>query len=104
MPHPAAIDVLVVLRRAIGTGNDFSFNFLRSGGAGNPFLQLMADEKVLEIIRVMIGDWLRLDHAYGIQMENDASGRGWGGQPGLHGGPRTDQGCVPPAASAPPQR
>ena len=91
-------------RRAIGTGNDFSFNFLRSGGAGNPFLELMADEKVLEIIRVMIGDWLRLDHAYGIQMENDASGRGWGGQPGLHGGPRTDQGCVLPAASAPAQR
>jgi hypothetical protein len=35
---------------------------------------------------------LTLDHAYGIQMENDASGNGWGGRPGLHGGARTDQG------------
>jgi hypothetical protein len=29
--------------------------------------------QVLAIIRVMIGDWLRLDHAYGIQMANAAS-------------------------------
>ena len=49
--------------RAIGTGNDFSFSFLQSGGVGNPFIQFMACDKLLQIIRVMCGDWLRLDHS-----------------------------------------
>ena len=45
----------------------FGFPFLSLGGAGNPFMELMADPKVLEILRVMCGDWLRLDHAYGSE-------------------------------------
>ena len=30
---------------------------------GNPFLELMASDKLLQVIRIMCGDWLRLDHA-----------------------------------------
>ena len=66
-----------------------------NGGFGFPvpwaadpvFLETMAGEAVLSVARVMCGDWLRLDHAYGIQM-NDR----WDGKANLHGGARTDQG------------
>ena len=51
------------------------------------FLELMADTRVLDVIRVMCGDWLRLDHAYGIEMDSS-----WAGRENLHGGARTDQG------------
>ena len=66
-----------------------------NGGFGFPvpwaadpiFLETMAGEAVLSVARVMCGDWLRLDHAYGIQMNNE-----WDGNANLHGGARTDQG------------
>lgn len=61
-----------------------SFSFLQLDAC---FLELMAHPRTLQIMRVMIGDWLRLDHAYGLQM-NQAMVI----QENLHGGPRADQG------------
>ena len=55
------------------------------------FLDLMAHPRTLAIIRTMIGDWLHLDHAYGLQMDTLSVERGHT-RPNLHGGPRTDQG------------
>jgi hypothetical protein len=51
------------------------------------FMELMAHPRTLDIIRTMIGDWLRLDHAYGLQMI-----RRMEIHENLHGGPRQDQG------------
>ena len=65
-----------------------NFHFLT---LGSMFLDLMAHPRTLEIIRKMIGDWLRLDHAYGLQMDTLTVERG-DTRPNLHGGPRTDQG------------
>ena len=55
------------------------------------FLDLMAHPRTLGIIRTMIGDWLRLDHAYGLQMDTLSVERGHT-RPNLHGGPRHDNG------------
>jgi len=55
------------------------------------FLELMAEPRTLNILRTMIGDWLRLDHAYGMQMDTLTMERGHA-QPNLHGGPRKDHG------------
>lgn len=55
------------------------------------FMNLMAHPRVLHIIRHMIGDWLRLDHTYGLQMDKTTVERGQT-RPNLHGGPRTDHG------------
>ena len=52
------------------------------------FMELMSWPKTMEIMREMIGEWFRLDHAYGIQMTQKTSDVG----DNLHGGPRTDQG------------
>jgi hypothetical protein len=46
------------------TGGKFSFLPLSSC-----FLELMAHPKTLEILRVMLGDWFRFDHAIGIEMD-----------------------------------
>ena len=35
------------------------------------FMEVMALPLTLRIMRVIIGDWMRLDHAYGIQMTSD---------------------------------
>lgn len=51
------------------------------------FMDLMAHPRLLQIMRVMIGDWLRLDHTYGLQMTRDMEVH-----ENLHGGPRTDNG------------
>jgi ectoine hydroxylase-related dioxygenase (phytanoyl-CoA dioxygenase family) len=51
------------------------------------FMELMAYPKTLNVIRAMIGDWLRLDHSYGLQMV-----KGMEVRENLHGGPRQDQG------------
>ena len=51
----------------------------------------MAHPPTLAIIRTMIGDWLRLDHAYGMQMDTRSVERGHV-RPNLHGGPRHDNG------------
>jgi hypothetical protein len=67
-------------------GGEFphSFSFLEL----NPcFMDLMAHPRTLSIIRVMIGDWLRFDHAYGLQMTKATEIR-----ENLHGGPRADHG------------
>ena len=51
------------------------------------FLELMAHPRTLSIMRTIIGDWLRLDHAYAIKLTQDTQVR-----ENLHGGPRADQG------------
>lgn len=51
------------------------------------FMELMAHPRTLDIMRTMIGDWLRLDHAYGIEMNSAMDAR-----ENLHGGPRQDNG------------
>jgi ectoine hydroxylase-related dioxygenase (phytanoyl-CoA dioxygenase family) len=50
-------------------------------------MELMAYPKTLRVLRTMIGEWMRLDHAYGLQMTADMSVH-----ENLHGGPRQDQG------------
>ena len=64
--------------------NPSRFSFL---GLDTIFMELLAHPRTLNIIRVLCGDWLRLDHAYGIQMTAESQTR-----ENLHGGPRADQG------------
>lgn len=66
------------------TANGFHFSFMHLDPC---FLDLMAHPRTLQIIRVMVGDWLRLDHAYGLQLRRTTEVR-----ENLHGGPRADQG------------
>lgn len=66
----------------------FSFSFLELDPC---FMDLMAHPRTLGIMRRMIGDWLRLDHAYGLQMDTTTVEREKA-RPNLHGGPRTDNG------------
>lgn len=47
------------------------------------FFELMAKPKTLSILRYLLGDWLRFDHAFGIQVQS-----GQKVPQGLHGGPR----------------
>ena len=68
--------------------NDASFSFLDLDPC---FMDLMAHPRTLHIIRHMIGDWLRLDHTYGLQMTKSTVDEGKM-RPNLHGGPRTDHG------------
>src|SRR6267378_4589887 len=50
------------------------------------FMDLMARPQVLEILRVLLGDWLRFDHAFGLQMTQTSSIK-----ENLHAGPVQDQ-------------
>jgi ectoine hydroxylase-related dioxygenase (phytanoyl-CoA dioxygenase family) len=50
-------------------------------------MNLMAHPKTLDVMRSIIGDWMRLDHTYGLQMTNGSEVR-----ENLHGGLRADQG------------
>jgi hypothetical protein len=68
-----------------GAENSFHFPFMDMDP--ECFLGLMAHPRTLQIIRVMVGDWLRLDHAYAIQMTRETEAK-----ENLHGGPRADQG------------
>ena len=61
-----------------------SFQFLKLDPM---FMDLMAHPRTLKVMRTIIGDWLRLDHSYGLQMTNETEVR-----ENLHGGLRTDQG------------
>jgi ectoine hydroxylase-related dioxygenase (phytanoyl-CoA dioxygenase family) len=72
-----------------GQGDRFGFGSLatQQPEESRLFTELMADERGLAALRVMVGDWCRCDHAYGIQMSSD-----WSGRENLHGGARTDQG------------
>ena len=65
------------------------FGFLPGDGTDSDtcFLELMAHPRTLQIIRVLLGDWLRLDHAYAIQMTEDTDAN-----ENLHGGLRENQG------------
>ena len=65
-----------------------SFSFMEIDSI---FLELMAYPRTLSIIRHMIGDWLRLDHSYGLQMDKHSVEEGKT-RPNLHGGPRADNG------------
>lgn len=73
-----------ILDQHIKPDNDFGFDFLTKDRC---FIELMAHPRLLDILRTMIGDWFRLDHAYGIQMTSKSTDN-----TNLHGGPRTDQG------------
>ncbi|MGY8823977.1 MAG: hypothetical protein ACKVJG_08565 [Candidatus Latescibacterota bacterium] len=61
-----------------------SFQFLKLDPT---FMNLISNPRTLGIMRTIIGDWLRLDHSYGLQMTKDSDVR-----ENLHGGLRTDQG------------
>ncbi|MCE9589465.1 MAG: phytanoyl-CoA dioxygenase family protein [Planctomycetes bacterium] len=63
---------------------EFGFDFL---GYDPIFFELMEHPRTLDILRTMIGEWFRLDHAYGIQLAKDNPARD-----NVHGGPRTDHG------------
>lgn len=47
---------------------------------GKPFCNLLDHKKILPLLRVALGDWIRLDRLYGINMEKDMAGYE------LHGG------------------
>ena len=51
------------------------------------FIELMANPRTLRIIRVLVGNWLRLDHTYGLQMTKATEIH-----ENLRGGPRGDHG------------
>ena len=51
------------------------------------FLELMAHPRTLHIMRTIIGDWMRLDHAYAIKLNKEDNAHD-----NLHGGLRSDQG------------
>ena len=76
--------------KIVQDGKDYShsFSFLDIDAC---FMDLMAHPRTLGIIRHMIGDWLRLDHHYGLQMDNTSVSKGKT-KPNLHGGPRQDNG------------
>ena len=50
------------------------------------FMDLLARPQLLEILRVLLGNWLRFDHAFGIQMTRTSSI-----MENLHGGPVQEQ-------------
>jgi ectoine hydroxylase-related dioxygenase (phytanoyl-CoA dioxygenase family) len=64
----------------------WSFDFL---GDDPIFFDLMAHPRTMHVLRTMLGDWFRLDHAYGLQMKTDTVTHAGDN---LHGGPREDQG------------
>ncbi|MBM3262162.1 MAG: phytanoyl-CoA dioxygenase family protein [candidate division Zixibacteria bacterium] len=74
--------------KRLGKEDTFSFGFIDLDPC---FLELMAHPRTLSIMRQMIGDWMRYDHAYGLQMDTGTVERGLA-RPNLHGGPRTDHG------------
>ncbi|HKX30622.1 MAG TPA: phytanoyl-CoA dioxygenase family protein [Blastocatellia bacterium] len=54
-----------ILRRVQVAGGSGKFAFMELDPI---FIELMAQPFILEKLRVMLGDWLRFDHAIGIQM------------------------------------
>jgi hypothetical protein len=52
------------------------------------FMELMEHPLTMRVLRVMLGDWFRLDHTYGLQMKRDITPP----NDNLHGGPRWCQG------------
>lgn len=62
----------------------FGFNFIDYDPI---FMELLEHPRTMNILRTMVGDWFRLDHAYGIQLSKGNPERD-----NLHGGPRTDNG------------
>ena len=55
-----------VLDRHVTIETHGHFQFL---GWGSIFMELMVHPRTLHIMRAIIGDWLRLDHAYDIQID-----------------------------------
>jgi ectoine hydroxylase-related dioxygenase (phytanoyl-CoA dioxygenase family) len=73
-----------ILDEQLGDLKTWNFSFLERDPC---FMELMAHPETLRIMRTMIGDWMRLDHAYGLQMTRETETH-----ENLHGGPRHDQG------------
>lgn len=70
------------------TEESYNFRFLHLDPV---FMEVMAHPGTLNILKTMIGGWLRLDHAYGLQMDTLTVERG-DISPNLHGGPLEDNG------------
>ena len=70
------------------TDESYNFPFLDLDPV---FMEVMAHPRTLNILKTMIGGWLRLDHAYGLQMDTLTVDRG-DVRPNLHGGPLEDNG------------
>jgi hypothetical protein len=84
LPPEMVAKLNTVLDAQLAGHTAWTFSFIDQ----NPiFMELLEWRRTLDIMRVMIGDWFRLDHAYGIQMTKQTSDV----KDNLHGGPRTDQ-------------
>ncbi len=84
IPPEQVVEMNRVLDDAMGGEFPNHFSFMDRDPC---FMELMAHPRTLNVIRTMIGDWLRLDHAYGLQMTREMEVH-----ENLHGGPRQDQG------------
>jgi hypothetical protein len=56
------------VRTLTGGPRDGKFSFV---GLDHIFLELMARPTTLELLRVVLGDWFRFDHAFGLHMSKD---------------------------------
>ena len=70
------------------TDDSFNFRFLHLDPM---FMEVMALPRTLNVLETIIGKWMRLDHAYGLQMDTRSEERG-DTRPNLHGGPLEDNG------------
>lgn len=81
---PAEVDrireILVDVQPAKGIGK-FAFMELDAR-----FMELMAHPRILSMLTVILGAWLRFDHAFGIKMTKTESV-----EEGLHGGPLDEE-------------
>src|SRR5687768_15577405 len=75
-----------IVDQVTGPGFPWTFQFLHSDPV---FMDLAEQPRTLQVLRTMLGDWFRLDHAYGLQMKTTTVTHAGDN---LHGGPRDDQG------------
>jgi len=64
---PEEIEKINTLIDQAGVGGKRKFSFFH---LDSYFLELMAHPKTLAILKIMLGDWLRFDHAFGMEMSN----------------------------------
>jgi hypothetical protein len=61
------IDKINTIIDAVQAGGKRKFSFFHLDPY---FLELMAHPRTLAILKIMLGDWLRFDHAFGMEMSN----------------------------------
>jgi hypothetical protein len=66
-----------------GTSGDGKFSFFEMDSF---FIELMAHPRTINILKTILGDWLRFDHAFGLRMTKDI-----GITENLHAGPLHNQ-------------